>query len=229
VGDLDSSDLRCRILAEWSACLVISVDYRLAPEHPFPAAVDDGYAATRWAAEQAAGLGSDPNRIAVGGDSAGGGLAAAVALAARDRGGPALVFQYLVYPMLDSAMLAPSYQENGVGYGLSAETMAWYWQQYAPNQAARQDLLASPSRAPDLRGLPPAFVITAEYDPLRDEGEAYAARLKDAGVPVELKRYEGMIHGFLSNAGEFDAGKQATIDSSQALRRAFAREVVAVR
>lgn len=223
VGDLDVSDLRCRILSEWAMCLVVSVDYRMAPEHPFPAAVEDGYAATRWVAQNAARLGGDPGRLAVGGDSAGGNLAAVVALMARDRGGPSLAFQYLVYPVTDWSGEQASYKQNGFGYGLNADTMAWYTEQYLPNPADRTNPLAAPLRAINLTGLPPAMVITAEYDPLRDEGEAYAARLKQAGVPVELKRYDGMIHGFLSNAGDFDGGKQATIDSIHALRAAFAR------
>ncbi len=220
-GDLDTTDLRCRILAEWAGCVVVSVDYRMAPEHRFPAAVEDSYAATCWVADHTGELGVDARRLAVGGDSAGGNLAAVVAILARDKGMPTIAFQYLVYPVTDCDLRRASYIENDEGYGLSAATMRWYWAQYVPNEADRTNPLASPLRAPDLRGLPPAFVITAEYDPLRDEGEAYAQRLREAGVPVQLKRYSGLIHGFLGQAGELDQGKIATIDSATALREAF--------
>lgn len=223
-GDLDSSDTRCRILADWARCLVVSVDYRLAPEHPFPAAADDSFAATTWVAEHAAELGADPRRIAVGGDSAGGNLAAVVALMARDRGGPSLVFQYLVYPVVDCDLDRPSHKDNGRGYGLTREGMAWYFEQYVPDAARRTDPLVSPIRAKDLSGLPPALVITAEFDPLRDEGEAYAEALRAAGVPVTVTRYDGMVHGFVSQAREFDKGKQAVLESVAALRAVFEGE-----
>ena len=222
LGDLDGNDLRCRVLSDWAGCLVVSVDYRLAPEHRFPAAVEDAYAATCWVAENAGSIAGDRNRIAVGGDSAGGNLAAVVALAARDRGAPGLVYQYLVYPVADWPLETSSYRENAEGYLLSREMMAWFWDQYVPDETSRQDPLASPLRAADLSRLPPAMVITAEYDPLRDEGEAYAVRLQAAGVPVEAKRYHGMIHGFLNSAAALDQGKLAIMDSARALRAAFA-------
>lgn len=223
IGDLDVTDLRCRILAEWGRCLVVSVYYRHAPEHRFPAAIDDSYAATLWTAEHATELGGDADRLAVCGDSAGGNLAAAVTLLAREHG-PRIIFQNLVYPVTDHDFTRPSYLENAAGYGLSLDTMQWYWDQYVPNEADRLNPLASPLRAASLAGLPPALVQTAEYDPLRDEGEAYAARLKVAGVPVTLTRYNGMIHGFVGQAGEFDGGKQALIDAVTALRAAFTSE-----
>jgi acetyl esterase len=222
LGSLDASDLRCRILSDWAGCIVVSVDYRLAPKFPFPAALDDCYAATRWAAENAAGIDGDPERVAVGGDSAGGNLAAAVTLLARDRGAPKLIFQYLAYPVLDLVALdRPSDLEMGRDYNLTLEQMAWINDQYVPDSAERANPLVSPLRAPDLGGLPPAYIITAEYDPLRDEGEAYAARLREAGVPVELRRYDGMVHFFDNMASVLDAGKDATRDLTGALRRAL--------
>ena len=221
VGDLDTTDSLCRVLCEWAGCVVISVNYRHAPEHPFPAAVDDAYAATCWVALNAAELGVDAGRIAVGGASAGGNLAAAAALKANVEGRPGIVFQYLVYPVTDGSLSQQSMKRNSSGYGLSQAGMSWYWDQYVPDPARRSDPLASPLAATDLSGLPPAFVMTAEFDPLCDEGEAYAERLRQAGVSVQLKRYEGMIHGFLVNPGEFDAAKLALVDSAIALRAAF--------
>jgi acetyl esterase len=218
---LDSHDPPCRALANAVPCLVVSVDYRLAPEHKFPAAADDAYAATRWVAEHAAELGGDPRRVAVGGDSAGGNLAAVVALMARERGGPRLVHQLLVYPVTDAGLDTASYRENGDGYFLTRDTMAWFWGHYLRSRADVEDPHASPLRARDLAGLPPALVITAEYDPLRDEGEAYAARLRAAGVPVRTTRYPGMIHGFFGMLATFDQARTAIDESASALRAAF--------
>jgi acetyl esterase len=198
-----------------------SVNYRHAPEHPFPAALDDAYAATAWVADNGAAIGAAPAQIAVGGASVGGNLAAAVAIQAKNEGRPALVFQYLVYPVTDGSLGLPSVTANASGYGLSRDRMSWYWDQYVPDKGRRLDPLASPLHAKDLRSLPPAFIITAEYDPLCDEGEAYASRLQEAGVAVGLKRYQGMIHGFLSNTSEFDQAKVALIDSAAALKAAF--------
>ena len=212
--------LRCRLLADWGRCIVVSVYYRHAPEHPYPAAIEDAYAATVWSAEHAREIGADVARLAVCGDSAGGNLAAAVTLKAREHG-PRIAFQNLVYPVVDHDFTRPSYEENSAGFGLSRDTMQWYWDQYAPNAEDRLNPLASPLRATDLAGLPPAFIQTAEYDPLRDEGEAYAARLRDAGVAVTVKRYDGVIHGFIGQSGEFDVGKEAVIDAVHALREAF--------
>ena len=206
---LDTHDGLCRALANGAGCLVASVDYRLAPEAPFPAAPEDCLAATRWVAENAARLGGDPARMAVGGDSAGGNLAAVTALMVRDLGGPALAHQLLIYPVIDYGFDTPSYRQNAEGYLLSRDMMRWFWGHYLKNEADADDPFASPLRAPDLANLPPAHVITAEYDPLRDEGEAYAQRLLAAGIRTELIRYDGVFHGFLSMFEQLDSGKQA--------------------
>ncbi len=218
-GDLEVSDFQCRPLSRWAGCLIVHVNYRHAPEHVFPAALDDAYEGALWVEENAAGLGADPARIAVGGDSADGNLAAAVTLLPRERGAPHFVFQYLGCPILDGSMRLTSYTKNAAGFGLTAQTMAWYWDQYVPNKADRANPLASPLDTPDLSGLPPALVMTAEFDPLLDEGEAYAARLQQAGVAVELKRYDGLIHGFLGQTAEYDAAKLAMADLAASLRR----------
>jgi acetyl esterase len=213
VGNLETMDLFCRLITNAAGCLVASVNYRHAPEHPFPAAAEDAYAATRWIAGHAAALGGDAARLAVGGTSAGGNLAAVVAQMARDRGTPSLAFQLLMVPVTDCDFATASYRENAEGYGLTADAMRWYWQHYAAREEDRRRPYASPLRAPSLRGLPPAFVATAEYDPLRDEGQAYAARLRADGVPTVQKRYDGMVHGFL--------GPQANAEIAEALRRAL--------
>ena len=219
--DLDSHDSTCRGLTNAAQCVVVSVDYRLAPEAPFPAAPEDCYAATRWVAENAPELDGDPARHAVAGDSAGGNLAAVVALMARDRGGPALVHQLLIYPVTDHSFDTPSYLDNAEGYFLTREMMQWFWGHYLKSEADGMQALASPLRADDLSNLPSATVITAEFDPLRDEGEAYAARLEASGVPTELVRYEGMIHGFFGMTDTVDRAKEAVAQSGRALRRAF--------
>jgi acetyl esterase len=202
---------------------VVAVDYRLAPEAKFPAAAEDCYAATCWVAANAAALGVDATRIAIGGDSAGGNLAAVVALLARDRRGPRLAHQLLVYPVIDCAFDTKSYLDNAAGYFLTREMMRWFWHHYLdkPDQAA--DPVASPIRAATLAGLAPATVITAEYDPLRDEGEAYASRLAQAGVPTTLTRYDGVIHGFFGMGNVIDKAKLAVAQSARELRQAFAR------
>jgi len=197
LGDLDVADRPCRLLASAAGAIVVSVAYRLAPEHRYPAAFDDCYAATAWVAEHAAELGGDPCKLAVCGDSAGGNLAAAVALAARDRGGPALSAQLLLYPSLDFNFDTESYREYREGYGLTKTRMIWFWAHYLGARALNGDPYACPLRADSLAGLPPAYVATAEYDPLRDEGEAYASRLREAGVAITAKRFDGMLHGFL--------------------------------
>ncbi len=196
IGNLESTDPICRSLAARAGCLVISVDYRLAPEHRFPAAVEDVYAATRWAAEHGPELGLDVDRLAVGGDSAGGNLAAVVALLARE-GGPRLAYQLLVYPVTDLRGQYRSYEENGEGYLLSTRDMRWFEGHYLGSEGDRDDPRVSPLLAPTHAGLPPALIVTAEYDPLRDQGEAYGEKLRAAGVPAEVRRYEGMIHAFL--------------------------------
>jgi len=225
ICNLDTHDRQCRRLANASGCTVISVDYRLAPEHKYPAAVDDAYAATRYVAEHAAEFGVDPNRIAVGGDSAGGNLAAVVSLLSRDRGGPRLKFQLLIYPVVDCYDQSPSMQQYAEGHFLTRAGMDWFTESYLPSREAGFEPSASPMNATDFRGLPPAMVITAECDPLRDQGEAYARKLQSAGIPVELKRYEGMIHPFFSLAGVIDTGKTAIADAGSALRAALGTAV----
>jgi acetyl esterase len=222
IGNLDTVDAPCRALANRAGCVVVSVDYRLAPEHKFPAAPKDCYAATRYVAENASAYTIDPTRIAVGGDSAGGNLAAVVAQMARDRGGPALAFQLLIYPVTNHDYGTASYQANAEGYLLTKGAMVWFWDLYLATESDGSDPFASPLRAPDLSGLPPAFVLTCEFDPLRDEGEAYAARLRDAGVQVEVKRYDGLIHGAFQMAGVLDRSREMLDDAATALRRAFA-------
>jgi len=222
LGSIEIVDEFCRALTNAAGCITVSVDYRLAPEHKFPAAVDDCYTATKWVAENANATGSDPTRIAVGGDSAGGNLAAVVALMARDRGTPPLVYQLLVYPVTNFAFDTPSHREYADGYFLTKDDMTWFCNLYLRSEADSHNPYASPLQAQDLRGLPPALVITGEFDPLRDEGEAYAARMREAGVPVACKRYNGMIHGFLSMP--LDQGKKARQEAAAGLRSSFARQ-----
>jgi acetyl esterase len=218
--NLDSHDRECRRLANASGCAVVAVDYRLAPEHPFPAAAEDAYAATCYVAAHAKEFGIDASRIAVGGDSAGGNLATVVTLMARERSGPALRYQLLIYPLTDYTDQSPSMQEFD-GNFLSIPMMDWFADQYVPSATDRRSPYASPMHATDLRGLPPAMVMTAECDPLRDQGEAYARKLQAAGVPVVLKRYDGMIHPFVSLSGIIDAGHVALDDAGAAVRAAL--------
>jgi acetyl esterase len=218
IGTFETHDAVCRHLAKQSGGVVVAVDYRLAPEHKFPAAAEDCYAATKWAAENAAALGGDASRLAVGGDSAGGNLAAVVSLMARDRGGPKIAFQLLVYPVTNHAYDTASYRENADGYLLTKDSMVWFWNHYLRSERDGADPYASPLRAPSLAGLPPAMVVTAEFDPLRDEGEAYAERLRQAGVPVTVDRYDGLIHGFFILTGVFDRAKQAVADAGAKIR-----------
>lgn len=222
IGDLDIVDVPCRRIANQANCIVISVDYRLAPEHKFPAAVDDAYAAVKWAATEAKKtLPIDPNKIAVGGDSAGGNLATVVSLIARDEGSPSIVQQILLYPVTHYSFDTQSYQENADGYFLTKAMMKWFWNHYLEKEEDGKHPYASPLLAENLEGLPPALVITAGFDPLRDEGEAYAKRLQEAGVPVELTRYESMIHGFCWMPGIISQGKQALDEAAETLKRAF--------
>lgn len=222
LGDLDGHDHVCRALANSVPCVVLSVDYRLAPEHKFPAAVDDSYAATAWIAAHTAGFGVDPSRIAVGGDSAGGNLAAVVSQIARDRRGPNIVFQLLIYPGTDMRMGMPSIDENADGPLLTKTAMTWFVNHYLNSEADRLNPLASPLLASDLSRLPPAFIITAECDPLRDEGEEYGRRLERAGVTAGIQRYQGMPHGFFSFAAALDGGRRALEDATSRLQSAFA-------
>ena len=223
VGDLDTADGTARQLCVGAGCVVVSVDYRLAPETKFPGPAEDCYAATQWAADNAPAIGGDPARIAVGGDSAGGNLAAVVSLMARDRGGPALVHQLLVYPVTERNFTTNSYHANADGYGLSQDAMRWYWDHYLVSDADAQNPYAAPMQAKDLSGLPPALVITAEYDPLCDEGEAYAAKLREAGTHAQCTRYDGMTHGFFSQSAVLDKGKLAIEEATAALRAAFSQ------
>jgi acetyl esterase len=222
IGDLETVDATCRALCNRSGCLVVSVDYRLAPEHKFPAAVRDAYAATAWVAAEGGALGGDVRRLAVGGDSAGGNLAAAVALMARDRGGPTLRFQLLVYPVTDYAFDTLSYRQNGSDYFLTTDMMRWFWNHYLRTEADAQSPYCCPLKVNNLSGLPPALVITAEFDPLRDEGEAYAEKLRRYGVPVTTRRYGGMIHGFFTLTPFMRPAYEAFDLAGQALRSALA-------
>jgi len=217
---IDTHDGICRRLAVATGAIVVSVEYRLAPEHRYPAALDDCFAATQWLAEHAAEVGGDPNRLAVAGDSAGGNLAAAVSLQARVRG-PRLAGQALFYPVTDAARDTASYRDNSDGYLLTEHDMVWFWDCYLGPDGDPADPFASPLRAADLSGLPPAIVITAEYDPLRDEGEAYARHLDGFDVPVELHRFDGMIHGFLGMEQLVPEADQAMGRAASFLRGAF--------
>jgi acetyl esterase len=221
ICNLDTHDRLCRNLAKAAGCVVVSVDYRLAPEHKYPAAVDDAYAATQYVAEHAAEFGIDSKRIAVGGDSAGGNLATVTALLARDRGGPQLKFQLLIYPVVDLLDKSPSMQQFGRDYFLTCEAMDWFTENYLPSPDVAREPTASPLHAADLGGLAPVMILTAECDPLRDQAEAYARKLQAAGVQVELKRYEGMIHPFFQFGGILDTAKVAMEDAASALRRAL--------
>jgi len=220
IGSIELYDEFCRELANGAGCMVVSVDYRLAPEHKFPAAVEDCYAATEWVAENAKAIGGNPALIAVGGDSAGGNLSAVVAQMARDKGTPPLVFQLLIYPATDFVHETQSSREN-TGYFLTKDDMAWFSSLYLRSETDGSNPQASPLLAEDLSGLPPALVITAEFDPLRDEGEAYAERLRQAGVDTVCTRYKGMIHGFLGFP--FEQGKKGRREAIAALRSAFAK------
>jgi acetyl esterase/lipase len=221
IGDLDTYDAFCRTLTNGVGCIVVAPDYRLAPEHKFPAAHEDCYAATKWAAANASAFNGDPSRIAVAGDSAGGNLTAVVAQMARDRGGPPLIFQLMIYPATDVAADNPSIRENAEGYLITLKDIHWFYNHYLNTPEEGRNPMASPLLAASLCGLPPALIITAEFDPLRDEGEQYGERLKQAGVPVTLSRYNGTIHGFVAMASVLDQGKQGTAECCAALRNAF--------
>jgi acetyl esterase/lipase len=220
LGSLDTHHGVCATLARRSGCVVCSVDYRMAPEHRFPAAVEDAWAVTTRLVERPEEVGGRPGALAVGGDSAGGNLAAVCALRARDVRMP-LALQLLVYPVTDADLGTSTYREFADGYFLTAYSMGWFWDHYLP-EGDRFHPDASPLRADDVSGTAPALVITAEFDPLRDEGEAYARRLGEAGVPVTLTRYDGMIHGFFRMPAVIDQANEALAEAADALRAAFA-------
>lgn len=221
-GNLESHDALCRLIAHEAACLVASVDYRLAPEHRFPAGVEDCFAVTRWIAQHAGDFGGDGARLAVAGDSAGGNLAAVVAQLARDGGGPKLAFQWLIYPAVDFAADNASLRDNADGYLLTKRAIDWTTAQYLNGASDAHDPRASPLKAKSLKGLPPALVQTAEFDPLRDEGKAYADRLRAEGVPAAYTCYDGMIHGFLRMGALVDRAFDGVREGAAALRKAFA-------
>ncbi len=207
IGDLDTADAICRQIATRAGVVVVSVDYRMAPEDPYPAAVIDAYDATRWAADNMAALNGN-GKLGVIGESAGGNLSAVVCLKARDEGGPRINFQCLLYPVTDCDLSRASYVENGEGYILDTRTMQWFWDTYCPEPSKREESYASPLRAADLSKLPPALIVTAEFDPLRDEGEAYGEALKAAGTPATVVRYDGLVHDFMGTAVVFECSRQ---------------------
>ena len=222
IGDLDTHDSLCRELANAAGCAVVAVDYRMGPEHRFPAAVNDCIAATRWVREHAAELHLDATRLAVGGDSAGGNLAAVVAITARDSGDLPIAFQLLIYPATDQHRSAPSHATNGQGYLLTRETMDYFTGHYIADPAQYADWRASPLLHPDLSKLPPALVLTAGYDPLRDEGAAYAKRLSAAGNRASYLCFERQIHGFITMGKVIDEANAAVVMCAAELRRGLA-------
>ena len=219
IGDLDTHDVLCRQLTAEAGVTVVNVDYRLAPEHKFPAAADDAWAATRWTVAHASEFGVDAGRLAVGGDSAGGNLAAVVALQARDAGAPVIKLQVLVYPVTDVAAESRSYQDFSEGYMLTRESMRWFTAHYLAAAGQANDWRVSPLRASSHAGLPPALVVTAGFDPLRDEGAAYAAKLQQAGVLVDYVCYGGMIHGFAGMGKLIETGNRAVSHIAATLRQ----------
>jgi acetyl esterase len=222
IGDLESHDQVCRALANAASCIVVAIDYRLAPEHKFPAAAEDAMAAVAWIAANAGHLGIDAARLAIGGDSAGGNLAAVAAIDARDRGGPHIALQFLVYPAADMSMDWPSAERHAEQLPLTRAAMHWFIAHYLRSPADKTDWRASPLRAASLKGLPPALIVTAGFDPLCDEGQAYAEALRRAGVPVVHELFAGQVHGFLA-MGRIVADSQRLIAmAAAALKRAFA-------
>jgi acetyl esterase len=221
IGDLETHDVLCRQLTAEAGIVTVSVDYRLAPEAKFPAAADDAWTATRWVVANAGKLGVDPQRLAVGGDSAGGNLAAVVALMARDAGGPMLRQQVLLYPVTDAGTETASYRSFAEGHLLTRDSMVWFFDQYLPSNATASDWRVSPLRAASHAGVAPALIVTAGFDPLRDEGEAYARKLRDAGVMVDYVCYGGMIHGFVPMGKLIDTGNRAVSHIAASLRQAL--------
>jgi acetyl esterase len=221
IGDLETHDVLCRQLTAGAGISVINVDYRLAPEYTFPAAIDDAWAATRWVAAHAAELGIDAGRLAVGGDSAGGNLAAVVALLARDRGAPSIALQALIYPVTDVGAESPSYADFADGFMLTRDSMRWFIAHYLAGKEDAVDWRVSPLRAPSVAGVAPTLVVTAGFDPLRDEGDAYARKLREAGVRVDTICYGGMIHGFVPMGRLIETGNRAVAHIAATLREAL--------
>jgi acetyl esterase len=224
MGSLDSHDTLCRALANGADSVVVAVDYRRSPEHTFPAPVDDAFSALRWVAEHGDELGADTTRLAVAGDSVGGGLAAVVSILARDSGGPPLRLQVMVYPDVDWSFSSPSWTEYGHGYFVTTETAEWLRRLYFNDPSEWTDWRASPLQCPDLAGLPPALLVVPEYNAARSDMEAYARRLQEAGVATTYSLYEGMLMGFWCMGSFIDAGRDAIDEVTAALRVAFARE-----
>lgn len=216
LGNIQTHDALCRRIAASSGCTVVSVDYALAPENPFPKPLDDCYSATSTVIGQASSFDVDPDRVAVVGDSAGGNLAAAVSIRSRNEGGPSIKLQVLMYPVVSPDFDTESYEQFATGHGLTRASMRWFWKQYLGDQEAGP--LAAINKTDSLPGLPPTHIMTAEYDVLRDEGEAFARQLIAAGVPTTSKRYDGNLHGFVHFAGAFDDGLKATQDVGQVLK-----------
>jgi acetyl esterase len=221
LGNLDTHDSLCRRLASEAGCVVVAVDYRLAPDAKFPAAFDDSFDATAYVSQHANEFNIDPSRLVVAGDSAGGNLAAAVAVRAAEVGSPAIRLQLLIYPVVEPHFETESYLARAEGFGLTRRTMMWFWEQYLASREDAASHYAVPSRATNHSELPPAHVVTTEYDVLLSEGKSYAQRLQAAGVPTTIRRYDGMIHGFVHFSGVFDVGKQAVSDIAEHLRGVF--------
>ena len=221
MGNLDTHHAICHALTHTSDCLVVAVDYRLAPEHKFPAATQDAYTATCWVSESADQIGADASRMAIMGESAGATLSTVACIMIRERGGPRLALQVLVYPVTDCNFQTRSHKKYADGYMLTREMMKWIWDQYLTDKGEATDPYVSPLRAENLRDLPKALVLTAEYDPLCDEGEAYARRLMEAGVKVRHSRYDGVVHGFFRMTNRVDRARQALQQVSSALKNAL--------
>jgi len=221
IANLDVYEPSCRALCNAAEAIVVSVAYRQAPEHKYPAAAEDAYAAVQWTMANAGSLGGDPSCVAVAGESAGGNLATVSCLMARDNGGQMPIAQLLVYPVTDAGMNTPSYRENANAKPLNAAMMKWFWNLYLENASQGREAYASPMMAQSLQGLPPAIVITAENDPLRDEGEAYAKRLADEGVSVDFKRFDGVTHEFFGLAGAVSKAKEALKLATDGLKKVF--------
>ena len=218
IGNLDTHHALCHALSKTSGCLVVAVDYRLAPENPYPAAIEDAYAATCWVADNAKAIRAAESRIAVLGDSAGGTLATVAAMMARDRDKPNIALQVLIYPITDYNFNTASYLNNGEGYMLTRDLMKWFWNLYLADEKVADQPYVSPLRASDLSGLPETLILTAEFDPLCDEGEAYAQRLQEAGVRVKLTRYNGMIHGFMRMTSRLNKARLALYEVAETLK-----------